>query len=309
MSKISNRIMKWQKKGLIISPDKKSEWMLTHAQLPCVDIIDKQNYRIYFASRNSENMSQIGYADLNISKPEKILKISKKPILELGDLGTFDDSGVYPSCIVNHDDKKFLYYIGWMQGKRVPYYAAVGLAISEDKGKTFKKFSKGPLFERDNIDPFMTLSSHVIIDKKKWKMWYTSCTGWEIKNKIAWPKYYIKYAESKDGINWKRKDDVSIDFKSKDEWAIARPCVIKDEIYKMWYCYSGEKYRIGYAESKDGINWKRKDDDVGIDVSKSGWDSEMVAYPYVFTNKKQTYMLYNGNQFGKAGIGYAIMEK
>lgn len=301
--------MKWYKKGLIISPDRKLKWMLTHAQLPCVDIINKQYCKIYFAGRNSENMSQIGCVDMNMSKPGKILKITKKPVLKLGSLGTFDDSGVYPSCIINHDGKKFLYYIGWMQGKRVPYYASIGLAISKNGGKTFRKFSKGPLFERNDVDPFMTLSSYVMIDRKKWKMWYTSCIGWEVKNKKPHPKYHIKYAESKDGIRWERKGVVCIDFKSKDEWAIARPCVIKDGVYKMWYCYSIQSYRIGYAESKDGIKWERKDDFVGIDISRSGWDSEMIAYPYVFANKTHTHMLYNGNQFGKDGVGYAIMEK
>lgn len=301
--------MKWQKKGLIVSPDIKSKWRITHAQLPCIDLIKDQKYRVYFAGRNSNNMSQTGFVEIDISKPEKIHKISKNPVLELGKLGSFDDSGVYPSCLVNHKGEKFLYYIGWMQGKRVPYYASVGLAISKDGGKTFKKFSQGPLFERDSIDPFMTLSSYVMIDKKKWKMWYTSCTGWEVKNENPIPKYHIKYAESRDGIKWKRKGDVSIDFESKNEWAIARPCVIKDEIYKMWYCYSGKRYKIGYAESTDGIKWKRKDKMVGITTSKIGWDSEMVAYPYVFRNDSQTYMLYNGNQFGKDGFGLAILEE
>ena len=67
-------------------------------------------------------------------------------------------------------------------------------------------------------------------------------------------------------------------------------------------------YRIGYAESNDGIEWTRKDESVNLDVSESGWDSQMVAYPAVFEIAGKTIMLYNGNNFGATGFGYAELE-
>ena len=67
-----------------------------------------------------------------------------------------------------------------------------------------------------------------------------------------------------------------------------------------------EKYRIGYAESEDGIRWERCDALGGIDVSTDGWDSFMVAYPHVVKVHGQLHMFYNGNGFGRTGIGYAI---
>ena len=122
--------------------------------------------------------------------------------------------------------------------------------------------------------------------------------------------YHIKYAESGDGIHWMRKGIVCIDFKYRGETRIGRPCVIReDEIYKMWYCCAIDTYRIGYAESGDGIHWVRKDEEVGIDVSESGWDSEMICYPFVFEHKGQKYLLYNGDGYGKTGLGYAILEE
>lgn len=36
----------------------------------------------------------------------------------------------------------------------------------------------------------------------------------------------------------------------------------------MWYSYKEENYSIGYAESKDGIKWNRKDDIYGISSKK-----------------------------------------
>jgi hypothetical protein len=74
----------------------------------------------------------------------------------------------------------------------------------------------------------------------------------------------------------------------------------------MWYCYRGTAYRLGYAESADGIAWARKDEEVGIDISPSGWDSEMLAYPWVLRHGNAMYMFYNGNSYGKSGVGLAI---
>jgi len=302
--------MKWIKKGLIVRSMGKQDWMITHAWVPFADRIGEDLYRIYFASRNSQNMSQIGYVELDIKSPEKILYTSEKPVLELGPLGTFDDSAVIPSWIVGHDGKKYLYYIGWMQGERVPYYASLGLAVSSDGGESFSKFSPAPILPKNAIDPYLTASACVLIENGIWRMWYLSGLRWEIVNGIPKSYYRIKYAESRDGINWDRRGIVCIDFQYEGENRIARPCVIKEgSLYRMWYCYAIEKYKIGYAESEDGIVWQRKDDEVGIDVSSSGWDSEMIEYPFVFEHKGRKYMLYNGNNYGEMGIGYAVCEE
>ncbi len=78
--------------------------------------------------------------------------------------------------------------------------------------------------------------------------------------------------------------------------------------YRLWYSYRGDTYRIGYAESENGTHWQRLDDLVGIDPSPSGWDSEMIEYPFIFDFNNKRYLLYNGNDYGKTGIGIAILE-
>ena len=67
-------------------------------------------------------------------------------------------------------------------------------------------------------------------------------------------------------------------------------------------------YRIGYAESDDGIHWLRNDSQSGINLSETGWDSEMISYPYIVPFKKKLYLFYNGNQFGKTGFGFATLN-
>ena len=121
--------------------------------------------------------------------------------------------------------------------------------------------------------------------------------------------FVIKYAESHDGIHWNREGHIALNFKSDKESAIARAFVLHGiEKYKMWYSYRGDSYRIGYAESSDGIQWERKEELAGIDVSANEWDPEIIEYPHVFDHKGSQYMFYNGNGFGKTGFGLAVLE-
>jgi hypothetical protein len=122
--------------------------------------------------------------------------------------------------------------------------------------------------------------------------------------------HVFKYAESRDGIHWDRKGTVVLPLKGGGEFALSKPCVLKDRgLYRMWYAYRGAGYRIGYAESADGLSWERLDEKAGIDVSPSGWDSETIEYAYVLDHKGERYMFYNGNDYGRTGFGLAILEK
>lgn len=309
--------MEWIKKGLIFKTENNFDWMVSHASVPIADIINNDKLRIYFGSRDGQNRSFITFMDVEIDNPKNILYIHDKPILSPGKIGCFDDNGVMPGSIVTYKKKKYLYYQGWNRGITVPYHNSIGLAIRKDNGLTFQRIYEGPIMDRTPAEPYFIGTPFVMFDNGKWKMWYLSSTGWiVIKNKKE-SLYNIKYTESEDGINWVRNNIVCIDYKFENE-AIARPCVLKEEkIYKMWYCYRGstdfrinkeQSYRIGYAESLDGIKWIRKDEEIGIKPSITGWDSLMIEYPYVYEHKNRKYMLYNGNMFGKSGIGYAILN-
>lgn len=303
--------MKWKKLGLIFCPDNNHNWMVSHAAVPFAERLDNDRdlFRIYFSSRDCYNRSSTGFVVIDIKQPEKILEISEDPVISPGDAGAFDDSGAMLSWIVENGTRRYLYYIGWNIGVTVPFRNAIGLAVSDNPRKTFVKY-RGPVVDRGPVDPCFVASSCVLIDESRWRMWYLSCEGWEnLEGKLR-HRYNLKYADSLDGVNWVREGKVCIDFKTPDEYAISRPSILKDKgIYKMWYSYRGDTYRIGYAESSDGLTWTRKDEEAGIDVSTSGWDSEMIEYPHVFDHRGERYMLYNGNGYGRSGFGLAVFEK
>ena len=86
-----------------------------------------------------------------------------------------------------------------------------------------------------------------------YKMWYTGqARGYS----------YIGYAESKDGIHFIRMSDEPVMI-SEFPWekeSVMNPCVLfEDNRYKMWYS-AGETFEPNvnaYAESDDGINWRK----------------------------------------------------
>jgi predicted GH43/DUF377 family glycosyl hydrolase len=299
--------MKWIKKGLIFEPPKNLGWMVSHAANPVAEHLGGDLYRVYFSGRDERNRASIGFVEFDIIHPEKIINISSKPVVSPGAIGTFDDSGTSMGCIVRHGDTRYLYYLGWNLGITVPWRNSIGLLTSEGNSP-FTRFSNAPVLDRSGVDPFSISYPWVLKEDNKWRMWYGSNLKWgSMQEDMA---HLLKYAESSDGIRWFPTGEISLDFKGDNEYAMSKPCVVKERgVYKMWYSYRGESYRIGYAESKDGLQWERKDEEAGIDVSETGWDSEMICYPHVFEHNGEKYMLYNGNSYGKSGIGLAVLAR
>lgn len=305
------------KQGLIFKVDGKHDWSQTHAQIPSPDVLENGRIRIYYSTRDKLNRSLTSFVEVNAANPREVLYVHDRPILDFGELGCFDDSGVMPSCVVTHNGRKYLYYCGWNTSTTVRYRNCIGLAISEDGGVNFERAFKGPIFDRTKDEPHIVVTPHVLIEDGVWKMWYSGCTEWKVVNGVTEPQYLVKYAESEDGVNWRRENRVVISYKNDYE-AIGRPVVVHENgLYKMWYSYrSIENYRtnpersyhIGYAESLDNLNWNRQDERVDCKLSDEGWDSEMMAYPCVVDYQGKRFMFYSGNGFGRSGFGYAVIE-
>lgn len=301
--------MRWIKQGLIFTPNNHYPWMVSYASNPVAEIVEEGQLRVYFSCRDAENRSSIGLVEFDIDRPTETLNLFGNPLLSPGERGLFDDSGASIGCLVSVSNTTYLYYTGWCLGVTVPWRNSIGLAVRNQSSLAFEKYSNAPIVDRSDVDPFSISYPWVIRDELIWKMWYGSNLSWGPTHPDM--RHVIKYAESSNGIDWNRRGEISIPLQRSEEWGVSKPCVLKSESgYQMWYSSRlGKTYRIGYAESEDGILWERKDDRVGIDVSDSGWDSEMIEYPCVFDHAGERYMLYNGNSFGKMGFGLAILEQ
>lgn len=309
--------MKWQKRGLVWAPQGDLPWAQTHASLPLVHVASPNQWWVYVSCRDADGKSRVGRLVVDTSSMPvgmpTVGHLEPAPVLSLGEPGTFDDSGAMPSWLIQDGDLLRMYYIGWNVATTVPYRISIGLAISEDGGATFRRYSQGPIIDRSTMEPFFVTSHCVRKENDTWRMWYVSCTGWQQLLGRWEPSYHVKYAESRDGIAWNLTGISCID--AGDGYPVARPCVFrKGDAYAMLYSYRclaryrtdpTSAYRLGYAESADGIRWQRMDDLVGIESSTSGWDSEMIEYCWLQRHGEETYLLYNGNGFGRSGFGLA----
>jgi predicted GH43/DUF377 family glycosyl hydrolase len=302
--------MRWRKLGRIFTPPSGLDWMVGYAAVPVARRVQGDRYRVYFSGRDAENRSQIGYFEFDLGDPSRTLKVSSRAVLSHGEPGCFDDSGVMASSLVQRSDGSLLlYYIGWNRGQTVPFYNSIGLAASDDGGESFRRVSVAPVVPRDDFDPCFTAGPNVLVEGALWRLWYLSCVRWE-RTAAGMKHYYnIRYAESDDGLHWRKHRTPALDFAGPDEYALSQPRVLRDgSLYKMWYSHRGESYRIGYATSPDGVRWQRRDAEAGIDVSPEGWDSESIEYPCVIDHGEKRYLFYNGNRYGQTGVGLAVLE-
>jgi hypothetical protein len=302
----------WQKRGLLIAAPPPLPWAHSHAALPCTDRRDDGTVDLYYSPRDADGRACVAVARIARGREGldglSVVEHGVDPVLKPGRLGTFDESGATVSCVVRHGADTLLYYTGWTLGVTVPFYFYVGLAIRRNGQDSFERCSEAPLLERNAVDPYLTASPWVLRDDDdRWRMWYVSCRDWRCRDGAAQHRYHIRYAESDDGFRWHREGHVSIDFADDSEYALSRPCVVRDDDrYRMWFAARGERYRLGYAESDDGIEWRRDDSRAGLEPSADGWDAEMVEYPAVLDHDGERYLLYNGNGYGRTGIGYAV---
>lgn len=300
--------MKWRKRGRIYAPSGSLWWTRSYATIPTVEVRGEV-LRVYFAGLDEERRGRIGYVDVDAKDPSRILGAPTEPVLDLGRPGLFDDSGVNPSCVVNVDGSCYLYYIGWQRCERVPYMLFAGLAVAGEDGR-FEKLQPVPVLDRTPEEPFLRSATSVLGSGGSFQAWYVSGLGWEEIGGKLYPTYTVRYAESADGIQWRSRSEPCLDL-AGDEFGFGRPWVLREgDGYRMWYSIRSRSapYRIGYAESRDGLHWQRKDDETGIERSAEGWDSEMICYPCVVDAAGERYMFYNGNQHGASGFGYAVLE-
>jgi len=302
--------MRWHKLGLVYAPTGDQPWARQYAHLPTPALTDSGSIRVYFASLDSEKFGRAGYIDVDAADPTRVVRVSSRPVFDLGEPGLFDDCGVNPSCLVRVGERLRLYYIGWQRCQRVPYMLFAGLAESAD-GEEFQRVSPSPVLDRTESEPFLRSATSVLPVATGYRAWYVSGVGWTTICGDVYPRYVVRTADSVDGIQWSTGGRICIDLDG-DEFGIGRPWVVRDpDRYRMWYSIrsASRPYRIGYAESTEGLRWKRMDDRAGIDASADSWDSEMICYAAVVDVNGRRLMFYNGNRHGASGFGCAVLEQ
>jgi len=315
-------MFKWKKIGKVFDPTeyKNDDWLNEFAQAPSV-LEFEDHIRVYFscrpkADKNGQYVSYSSYVDLD-KYNFNVIDVAKQPILELGNIGTFDEFGTYPVSVIKSDNKYMAYYGGWTRCESVPFNVAIGYAESDD-GKIFKRLGNGPILSYSIDEPFILSGPKIRKFNDTFYLFYIAGRKWVLVNNKPEPVYKIRMAHSKDGMNWiKHNKDLIADLLHENEAQASPDVIFSNGRYHMFFCYreasdfrhnKDRSYRIGYAYSTDLLNWHRDDSKVGLDVSENSWDSQMLAYPHIVHLNNKTYMFYLGNEVGRYGFGVAELE-
>lgn len=309
--------MKWNRIGRIFNPEENG---LMYAKSPQA-IVHDDYVRIYFSDCKRDGnklISYVCYADF--SKNFQRLLDLKRQIISDGEIGCFDEHGIFPFSPFQYKNQIVAYTSGWSRRVSVSVDTAIGLVRSKDGGKTFYREGKGPVLTSTVNEPFLVVDGFVREFQNLFHMWYIYGKEWKVYDTSTGPEriYKIGHAISKDGIEWKKDGLQLIDDRIVDECQALPTVVCYNNEYHMFFCWRyasdfrsnpDRGYRLGYARSKDLVHWIRMDEKLNFDRSSQGWDSEMLCYPNVFTMDDKIYMLYNGNQFGRTGFGIAVLEE
>lgn len=276
--------------------------------------------RVYFSSRSIDPdgaayRSHVAFVDMT---PDfrNILRVSDHTVLPLGALGTFDEHGIFPISLIREGGQVWGYTCGWSRRQSVSVETAVGLVISDDDGMTFRRPGPGPILGPSLREPFLVGDAFVLKAGSGFHMWYMFGLRWCRESQGAAPDrvYKIGHATSTDGIDWTKDEAIQIlpDRLGPDECQALPSVIHRAGNYHMVFCYRdvhgfrtdpAKGYRIGYARSFDLQTWIRDDDALGLRGEAGEWDSDMQCYPHLTVSGGRTYLLYNGNAFGRRGFG------
>ncbi|MBV8211462.1 MAG: hypothetical protein JO133_15510 [Burkholderiaceae bacterium] len=318
--------MKWKRLGRIFDPTRHRlpHGCVQFAQSPQALVFD-DFVRIYFSTRavdphNGKYLSHVAFVDMQ-KDLRSVIGVSRGTVLPLGCLGCYDEHGIFPFHVLRHSAGVYGYISGWSRRISVSVETAIGLAVSEDDGFTFRRIGNGPVLAASPREPFLVGDPFVKVVGDIFHMWYIFGTSWRTFSPGAPAErtYKIGHASSRNGIDWVKDEGRQIvaDQLGADE-SQALPSVIGiDGRHHMYFCYRQSSdfrtnpargYRIGHAYSDDLTNWSRTDQFEGLDAPPGDWDSDMMCYPHVFRCGDRILMLYNGNEFGRYGFGVAELE-
>ncbi|MBC6961797.1 MAG: hypothetical protein DWB48_03410 [Nitrosomonas sp.] len=301
----------WQKLGQLYVPKASGQHpkLISHAANPLPVHMTGDVYRIFFSGRDEQHRSSVGAVDVDIVQ-RKVITEHHYPFFEHGPDGSFYADGVSIGNCYEVNGVRYMLFMGWQNPPSGHWRGDIGRLIVTPE-LSLQLEGEEPFMGSDSTDPISLSYPWVQVRPSGgFDMWYGSTLTWDAGNGEM--LHVIQHASSDDGSNW-RRTSLAVPYKLGIAQAFSRPTMVRNDggDFEMWFSFrsgAGEKYRIGYARSDDGIHWMLALNRVGIDVSPSGWDSEMIEYPFVFDHNGTQYMLYNGNGYGKTGFGLAILE-
>jgi hypothetical protein len=298
----------WVKLGPVLQAPGTGK-MRTHAMLPTPHVRGER-IRLFFASCDDETRGRVYSAEVDSACPTAVLSMGRDPVLDLGQAGAFDADGVNPCHIVERDGALFLYYVGWQRrSDKLPYTLFTGLAISEDGGLRFRRWSTDPILPPRSDEQAFRTAPYVFRTARGWEMLYAGgdrfVAGRDGKMR---PTYRLLRTRSQDGLHWDGSgEELLRPDASRGHIGYGRPRLWRDgrgNVSLLLSVRTEEGYLLRELTQVDPLSATLRATEP-VPRSASGWDSEMVCFAAPCTVGEWEYLFYNGNQFGRTGFGVA----
>jgi predicted GH43/DUF377 family glycosyl hydrolase len=282
-------------------------------------------YRLFYSGGDDKGTQRIGVGTATLDDLTKWTRVG--PLFETGAPGSFDARWcVLPHVVRMSDERWHLYYTGNAgRGSGLSAFPGMGVATSPD-GRTWSRLGDKPVLARSGehgaADAVGVAGGSVLRVRQRdgsthWRFYYTGCPTTGKQHALNQQKT-ICLAVSDDGLRWTKRGAVMLRDPDRDyeDIAVAGPVVHQeaDGTFRMWYSAIGTRwgfYSICYAESDDGIHWRRgrkTGDNLQLTPQGTGWEQQMVEYPTVIREGDHLRMFYCGNGYGRTGIGTAISK-
>ena len=258
--------MKWTKLGKVLDPTEHELPNRCHyyAQSPQALVLDDR-VRIYFSTRpkvgdDGKYLSHVAYVDMS-KDLGKVLDVPTREVISLGKLGCYDEHGIFPLNVLKHGDRVLGYISGWNRRVSVVVDTGIGLATSEDEGRSFTRIGDGPVVCCSPREPFLVGDPFVQFYNGRFYMWYIFGTSWERPSPESRPDrtYKIGYAVSEDGVSWSKPEEgrcIIPDSLGEKESQALPTVAFLDGRYHMFFCYrqSFDFRTNSFFQNKAGIN-------------------------------------------------------
>jgi len=265
-------------------------------------IKDGSIYKMWYAASLAGQYA-IGYA----TSPDGInwTKYASNPVFEKGVASSWDESRVTFPSVIKEDST----YKMWYEGSNSADVRQIGYATSTD-GINWTRYVSNPVVTPSQSWCNLDVSNpSVIKDGSTYKMWFGGAYSGDVDR--------IGYATSSDGTSWSMYGGNPVvpvgGGGAWDDRHIHWPFVIKeDSTYKMWYGgYDGTGitgYKIGYAESSDGITWS-KDSNNPMFGGEAGTLCSQYAYGQSVLRDGESFQMWFGGSDGTYNqVGYFSLE-
>ncbi len=282
-------------------------------------------YRMVYWGSDGAGKNYILQAETPVSKPNDWRAVGGGPLLGPQEASRLNCVGPsFPFLLPVTESRWLLYFTGWGYREDGKLPNTTGVAVSDDAGESWRYHDQQPVIPLDrDYDREGTGSVWVLLEGGRFRMYYTALgeyfarpPGVKTGHGELIPRIGIAYAESADGIHWEKPfADLLVKPRGFEvepyEYICSKPCIVKsDSGYILWVNTFGTAYRVHRLSSADGLNWTWEerigpDGELGIG-NKGSFDDHQRSYPTIVKHDTEFRCWYTGNNFGAAGMGYAV---